>query len=320
MKLQTAIALRDELINEFALRPTFANSPSMGPGFRARRSTPPPSIALGIAPADAKDDDYIIAIRDQQQDSEAQELIGMLVSRCRGEVDLRKMSILQLRNVNVEQVRPLEIGFSVSNANVPSGTIGLFVNRPNCKERYLLSNYHVLVDEYFSSTVITQPGSDEKTGGHDDVATLADFVPISVGGVNFVDAAIARIDKSVSNQRNILASGVPIQGVSNVQAGHIRVSKNGRTTGLTHGLTRGFGLNNLSVAWGSGVAFFNDVFEVYSPRSDFSAGGDSGSLIYNEYNEGVGLLFSGGIELSTGHDITYAIPLTSVLNALNVYF
>ncbi|MGW8275898.1 hypothetical protein [Xanthomonas axonopodis] len=318
MKLESAIELRDELISQFKLEPKLTRSPSTGLGFRTRRQVAPPRIAIGISPTDVQEDDYLIAVRDQQQDASAREIIDQITSRCRGEVDYRQMSILSPRSANLGLIRPLVIGASISNENVTSGTIGLFVKRPNSSKRYLLSNSHVLVDDRSSSSLVIQPGSSEKVPGKNRVATLADWISVTVGSVNYIDAAIAEIDPSIKDNGNILASGQPIQGLAEVQGPGIHVSKNGRTTGLTHGLTRGFGLGNISVEWDNGVASFSDVFESYSANGNFSAGGDSGSLIYDKQNRGVGLLFAGGEELNTGLDITYAIPLTTVLKALNV--
>ncbi len=67
------------------------------------------------------------------------------------------------------------------------------------------------------------------------------------------------------------------------------------------------------------LRFDNQIEIEGSGTKTFSDGGDSGSLIFNEDNEGVGLLFAGGDSGGTnGMGLTYANPLRTVLDSLKV--
>jgi hypothetical protein len=66
------------------------------------------------------------------------------------------------------------------------------------------------------------------------------------------------------------------------------------------------------------LALFNDQFEIQgSAGRVFGADGDSGSLIVNESNNAMGLLFSGGPD-GSGIDVTFANRIELVLGKLGV--
>lgn len=87
------------------------------------------------------------------------------------------------------------------------------------------------------------------------------------------------------------------------------MKKSGRTTGLTHSTISYVGVN-VTVRYDGGRAYFTDQFFV--SRGDFSAGGDSGSLIVTDDAAAnpVGLLFAGS------SSDTIANPIHSVLTQL----
>ena len=97
---------------------------------------------------------------------------------------------------------------------------------------------------------------------------------------------------------------------------HVR--KVGRTTGETTGLVTAFELDNVVVNYDLGNLRFDNQIEIEGQGADpFCEGGDSGSLIVNEDNLGVALLFAGGDTGGTnGRGLTYANPLRTVLDQL----
>jgi hypothetical protein len=93
------------------------------------------------------------------------------------------------------------------------------------------------------------------------------------------------------------------------------VGKTGRTTDLKQGTIRATGVS-INVNYGSGrVAHFRDQFSVRSTTSrDFSAGGDSGSIVWqwNSRLSPVGLLFAGG------GGTTFCNRMSRVVTALDI--
>ena len=81
-----------------------------------------------------------------------------------------------------------------------------------------------------------------------------------------------------------------------------------------------FELDNIVVSYDIGNLRFDNQIEVEGTGTKaFSDGGDSGSLIFDEGNLGVGLLFAGGDSGgSNDKGLTYANPLKAVLDALKV--
>lgn len=92
------------------------------------------------------------------------------------------------------------------------------------------------------------------------------------------------------------------------------VGKSGRTTQLTSGRITAVGVT-INVNYGGGrVARFTNQIAVRSPSGNFSAGGDSGSLIWtwDARRAPVALLFAGG------GGTTFANPIAGVLARLDV--
>ena len=77
-------------------------------------------------------------------------------------------------------------------------------------------------------------------------------------------------------------------------------------------------VDGLPVAMDVGTPRFDDQNEFTGgPSTDFSAPGDSGSLIVDEEGYGVALLFAGGRD-RTGQDFTYGNRLANALRLLAV--
>lgn len=230
-----------------------------------------------------------------------------------------------------ERWRPAPGGVSIGHIDVTAGTVGCLVMRDD--ERFILSNNHVLANSNMGEKgdPIVQPGIYDSGIVPDDViATLEDFVPVEflldvgdcpiaggvanvlnatarivgsahrfksvrqTNGVNLVDVAIARpvLPDMVVNE--VLEIGVPT-GVAEVELGDV-VRKSGRTTGYTTGKVMQVDMT-LQVLYGTAIAVFEDQIGMDCE----SAGGDSGSAIFNEDNEFVALLFAGGEGVTVGN-------------------
>lgn len=226
---------------------------------------------------------------------------------------------------NTEERRPCPGGYSVGHPNVTAGTLGAWLppSLTGLSFPVLLSNNHVLADSNRAEVgdKILQPGRVD--GGESGIASLHDFVPINFRAKrrpiwqrmlltltvwpflwlwrklfptrqpdpNLVDAAVARAfvptDIFVDYRVKDIGS---VQGFLDVGVGQT-VRKNGRTTGLTTSTVRAVD-NTVSVRYSDDrIARFDGQILIAGPG--FSAGGDSGSVIFDEDNYAVGLLFAG---------------------------
>lgn len=223
--------------------------------------------------------------------------------------------------------RPAPGGVSVGHVNITAGTLGsraIGLTAPWSNRHLVLSNNHVLANSNAGRVgdSIIQPGAADG-GRHpaDQIAVLARWVPINFGGApNVVDCAFGWAwHERIRGEQYYLSGGRAAYyrtGTAPLPAtlGMI-VGKSGRTTGLTQGRVTQVGVS-VNVNFGGGrVALFRNQIAIQSVNANtFSAGGDSGSLIW-QWAGGVrpvGLLFAGG------GGTTFANPIGSVLAALDI--
>ncbi|MGI4896746.1 MAG: hypothetical protein ACRYF3_16695 [Janthinobacterium lividum] len=264
---------------------------------------------------------------------------GVLVERVREltasasdeELDIRDVGRVQALTAPTEdrtwtpealqrRVRPLHPGVSIAQQDVTAGTLGGFVTVTGSDGVFVLSNNHVLAnsDQAALDDPVLQPGPYDGGQSGDRVGRLARAVVLDAGGGNAVDAALALLEDVADASRvdptypvgRLLGWAEPDD--------EMRVEKVGRTTGHTRGRVSAIELDDIAVEYPVGVVSFDGQFEVTGNGSAFSAGGDSGSLVYRpDTREAVGLLFAGserGGENGTG--LTFCNPIGLVLDAL----
>lgn len=223
--------------------------------------------------------------------------------------------------------RPAPGGVSVGHVDVTAGTLGsraIGLTAPWNNRHLILSNNHVLANSNAGrvNDSIIQPGRFDG-GSHpaDQIAVLARWVPINFGGAaNFVDCAFGWAwHQRIRGEQYYLSGGSGAfyrTGTAPLAASlGLIVGKSGRTTGLTMGRVTQIGVS-VNVNFGGGrVALFSNQIAIQSVNANpFSAGGDSGSLIWHWATgvRPVGLLFAGG------GGTTFANPIGAVLGALNI--
>jgi hypothetical protein len=225
------------------------------------------------------------------------------------------------------RLRPAPGGISVGHRLITAGTLGCLVRRrraPRINRLMVLSNNHVLANTNGGplGESILQPGPyDGGKHSADQIAVLERFVPINfaAGSANIVDCATGWAWPDRVRRELMYISGGIIRyfrvGATPVAAVlGMSVGKSGRTTQLTSGRVTAVGVT-INVNFGGGrVARFTNQIAVRSPSGNFSAGGDSGSLIWtwDARRAPVALLFAGG------GGTTFGNPIASVLARLDV--
>lgn len=216
-----------------------------------------------------------------------------------------------------------------------AGTLGSLLSIDGVQ--YILSNNHVLArsDYGIIGEAISQPGLIETNcsqTGTQSVANLSEFFNLEAGPNPKVDAAIAQVvSGKVDTGGNILllgattTAGVPDPGAPHAGSGVAPavsqgVAKSGRTTGLTCSTVVATNVSssvdyyrNCGDTTKAFTTSYTDLVTVAG--GDFSAAGDSGSLIVTQSSaDPVALLFAGSDTDSVGNpvsDVLAAFPGSS---------
>ncbi|MCL6558316.1 MAG: S1 family peptidase, partial [Firmicutes bacterium] len=125
---------------------------------------------------------------------------------------------------------------------------------------------------------------------------------------NLVDCAVAKPLRADLVKPEIIGVGA-IKGVAEARPG-IKLQKCGRTSGLTKGTLQYVDVTSTIDVGDNRQAIYEDQLMATA----ISKGGDSGSLVLDEYNRAVGLLFAGSDKY------TLCNRIQNVLDALNVRF
>jgi hypothetical protein len=217
-----------------------------------------------------------------------------------------------------DKARPAPAGCSIG-LGLATGTLGCFVTKTGDESKaiYALSNAHVIARDGNASpgADIYQPAKvDSPDSECPPFAQLTQAFPFTFSETEFanlVDAAIAQVADPGSVDPDIMEIG-QVAGLSEARQ-DMAVKKFGRTTELTFGTVRDvhfrtrlqFEMNRFGSV---GSAGFRDQILV----SRFSDSGDSGSLVLDEDNNAVGLLFAGSDQVSICNKIQ------NVISALDV--
>lgn len=211
--------------------------------------------------------------------------------------------------------RPAPGGVSIGHYKITAGTLGSVVYDKCTGQKLILSNNHVLANSTNGKDnrakigdPILQPGPlDGGTVKKDTIAKLYRYVPLKDKGCNLVDAAVAKPLKPNLVTPLILGVGT-VEGTILPKLG-MKVKKSGRTTGLTHAKIRVIHAIVKVDYDGRILTFKNQIL-----TNIFDEPGDSGSLVLNEFNWAVGLLFAGS------EKFTFINPIDPVLDLLHIRF
>jgi len=282
--------------------------------------------ALGLAPVGP--DRAHLAIRLAAKE-DADVLMSGLDDAVLDEVDVRVIGAVRALCSPTpgelqQRTRPLFPGLSVAHPTVTAGTLGGFVRVGG--RLAILSNNHVLAARGAASVgdAVLQPGpADGGDPATDRVATLTAFERFTADGrANLVDAAVAVVDAEVPLEPGRFPGGPlgaePLQ-VDDVEPDE-QVEKVGRTTGHTVGRVSAVEVDGVAVQYDQAIYTFDDQVEIDGVTGGFSAGGDSGSVIWRSADRApLGLLFAGSETGGhAGGGVTFANPLATVLSVLDL--
>lgn len=233
---------------------------------------------------------------------------------------------------NTGKWRPISGGVSIGQPYWGTGTLSTMVRDRLTGEPLLLSNNHVLAMSNSNRHQFAKQGDSIIQPGYSDggregdpplletVARLLRWITLQEsdwvldhfeGPENYVDCALATpldanlISTDISNIGTLFGSTDAVLNLA--------VLKSGRTSGLTHGRITDIdftGIVNYGFLW----AKFAHQIVVQGSGEIFSRPGDSGSLVVNQSNNAVGLLFAGN-DLT---NITLCNRISNVLQALNI--
>lgn len=219
------------------------------------------------------------------------------------------------------RLRPLRPGLSLAHTAVTAGTLGGFVRVGG--RAAVLSNNHVLAacGAAAEGDAVLQPGPADGGTSADRVAALATVARLGTGP-NLVDAAVAVLDEGIGFDTDARPGGplrTTVAGAEEVDPDEL-VEKVGRTTGHTRGRVTAVEVDGVAVQYDDAVHTFDGQIEIEGTWGAFSAGGDSGSVIWRSRDRApLALLFAGSqIGGSRGGGVTYAGPLATALDVLGV--
>lgn len=264
------------------------------------------------------------------------EVKGMLVDNYSAHAvsdDAQKVNVIVSGIIDAQphrhRERPAPCGISTGHFRITAGTLGALARgRSGARINRLLalSNNHVFANSNAAAVgdnLLQQGAYDGGSNPADRIALLEQWVPInfSAAGVNFVDCATGWCWPDRVRREQIYRSGgswayfrtgsIPV-----APALGMIVGKSGRTTQLTAGRIIDTSAS-IRVNYGApGVANFRDQITIrgLNANQPFSAGGDSGSLIWtwDARRAPVGLLYAGG------GGLTFANKIGRVLSALDI--
>lgn len=274
-----------------------------------------------------------LAIRvfvDKKEDVPAADLIPITIEGIptdvivRGKVVLQVLEVLQGEETAVRGVKhdPLVGGAGISrvktdNGSTVIGTLGAIVQKKDGAP-HALSNFHIMcvnTDWKPGDAIAHPPVISNDTvniiGEVKEACLKSKYGPAG----NELDAAICDI-RGKEPSSEILNIGKVTEIADWVKDSAVR--KQGFATNLTYGIIDGVD-NSVPVDCGPefGEITFRRQIQIVPDRRKnriFSDNGDSGSVVVDEQNRMVGLLFAG----STDHSYSYANTITDVAKALDV--
>ena len=231
----------------------------------------------------------------ETKDVVPKELAGFPVDVIQSKIELQHPTPCTTRH------SPVVGGVETRNVNIGGvGTLGAVVfDATNNNQPMAISNHHVYVDSRSNGAVgerVNQPGT----------TTNADTIGTVTRSNRALDCAVTTLNNNRQSSTTIWGFPGGIKGVINPAIG-MRVTKSGRTTGITRGMVEGVSTNEFTVV------------PIPGQWQELSMGGDSGSVWLEEVSHaGVGLHYGGETSTAPADERAWAKRITRVANTLNI--
>jgi hypothetical protein len=230
-----------------------------------------------------------------------------------------------------KKYRPVKAGVSACHVNCTACTLTGFFRDKDTGQFYIGLNNHcgALENKASVGDLWIQPSPYDGGTVNDAIARLHHFVEVKFNGFkcpfrNAFHRVYKFIKRDIPLNKVDISFGTPLNNDFEVSCLNIptafcsyrepnvgdKVQKNGRTTGLT---TEGEVVSTSwtgTVQYSRGIATFTDCILIH--KQGFSAGGDSGSPIFDMDGNWVGVLFAGSDEY------TIACKLSNIMKEGNV--
>src|ERR1051326_7625262 len=289
----------------------FRNRSAAAPSVAITLDNQPVRIAIAVV---RRDGDATIGLRVTKLDDATRLAINALIANGDVPEDVDVHEVGPLFGFAAQDfVSPVTAGVACANVSGMRGTLGCFV-RVNGNVCVLSAN-HVLALENQAPTGsnIVQPVNGALAV--QTIGTLLDFESLTHDG-NLFDGAIASVDLDSSDFDVRLFNGKHISSArtSPLNQGD-RVSKFGQASEETSGRIFASTVSNVVIQMDSGQYGFDQQIEVV-PDGDgpFSIRGDSGSLVYDDNDQAVGIVIGGN-----GTDRTYVSPIGALLTRFHAH-
>jgi hypothetical protein len=246
----------------------------------------------------------------------------------------RPVDAVFVERIDLSEYRPIKGGIAISSSNTPGfyGTLGWFGTKTD-GTKILLTNKHVLYDSTLSSdTHVYKVGQSQY---EKSCCCECGVIGETIVGIknNTVDCAVAKINTDIN--QSLIINNTKTNQVLRVDAtltatavlgSHVR--KIGARSSFTEGTVMHIGDTAVAPNDAGGTAFSimpdqvlviptaGEVYEAENGKKTFANHGDSGSVVLNDSNQIVALLW--GVDFTTNAVCaTFANNINKVFAALN---
>ena len=230
---------------------------------------------------------------------------------------VRLLSLMQIPQLlaRTDRIRPALGGVSIGSPDITAGTLGCKVFEARTGEGLILTNNHVVGQDWGDSYEAQvgkhclQPGPhDGGTNPDDNIGELLRWKRVELPPANnLIDASVSRPVTPELLSAEVIDLGVPGPAVEPTIG--ILGKKSGRTSGTNESTIESVGATVDVEGWG--ICRFADQI-IFRPG--FAQGGDSGSICLDPAGNSLGLVFAGSEE------ITVVCKATQIESQLGVNF
>jgi hypothetical protein len=200
-------------------------------------------------------------------------------------------------------------GAGIRLPNVATGTLGCLMSRRFfSNQRFALSNNHVLADVNTARCGQPIEAFDDESTSWKTIGELSDIALLSDKSVNYIDAALVKLERNSAVGPEILSIG-RVRNPPTPPTPFQSVRKHGHRTGHTAGVVVDISAAFVVPYKGGFEAPFDQQIGILGVNGQFSDNEDSGSLVVDAVSlKPLGLLFA------SNPPVTFSNPIGLVCN------